>query len=908
MDPSGVSTPYSGLAILPPFDYTAADYITATVTHHRDGWVDASTGTLVAQIGKAPIATGSAAVSGGTTAQVGNTLNVPSPSWLPATGVSTYQWQYQSGSTWKNITHAILSAYAPVSTDAGHVLRVVTTRKAVGFATATFISSATAKVALAPKLVVATTGFTGTIGTGDTVTQALTWSPTPTTRAYQWEYSTTSGGTYTRIPKATSPSYVIPVSLAGKYLEVVESAALAGHVASTPFTFHLGQVQPDKLTLLTAPKITHVGTQFTATGAKFSPSIPAGDVEYHWEYYDENDSSLVDDSGASVPTRNLAGHPQSHWVLKMVVLNAGGYTYTSPTPLLVQLGSTVPSGAITLPASQVGQAIVPSTITWLVQNPTLKYQWQYEVGTVWHSIAASAGGVAATFTPSATYYAKHLRVITTASRANYTTASVTSGITTPSAGAAPTLVGGSVPGINGYGVGSTWTAVPGTWSVPGLTFHYAWAFSVTSTGPWTTITGATGATYTPPDDLYQQYLQVTISGSKTGYLTGSIPVVSPQLQQGQLRLKVLPKVTMTAGTYTVSGNGTWLPAATGYGYDWELIDPATDASTQEGSSTSTSYTPLAADAGKEITLTVYPSRQNYNGGLGAMVVVRPGLAIAPTAGLTLTGAPVVGGTLTLGIPGWNTVNPFVQVTWYRNGAATGTNINSLTYTPVAADLGKTITTKVTATKDGYPTYVATLASSGPTFSDVVLSATVDPTISGTPQVGRIVTASTGTWNITGLSYGYQWYRSGVAIPGATASSYLLAGADYASELTVAVTASKAFYTSESDLSQAVTVDTGAYVLNTLVNPLTITGLHTLNSVLTVSVHGTWNAPVTVTLQWMVSHDGGSSWNWVYGQGGTTFALDSSNGVSVGDEIQVYVTAQAPGYFEYENPSSIVTVS
>src|SRR6201999_989537 len=152
-----------------------------------DGWTDASTGTLVAQIGTAPVSTGSVAVFGGATAQVGVVLNAPSPTWTNPSGVSTSQWQYLlSGTTWKSITGATTSSYTPASTYVGHALRVVTTRKTVGFATATVISTATVKVALAPRLTVVNSGFTGALGTGDTVTEGLTWSPSPTTRTFQW--------------------------------------------------------------------------------------------------------------------------------------------------------------------------------------------------------------------------------------------------------------------------------------------------------------------------------------------------------------------------------------------------------------------------------------------------------------------------------------------------------------------------------------------------------------------------------------------------------------------------------------------------------------------------------------------------------------------------------------------------
>jgi hypothetical protein len=104
------------------------------------------------------------------------------------------------------------------------------------------------------------------------------------------------------------------------------------------------------------------------------------------------------------------------------------------------------------------------------------------------------------------------------------------------------------------------------------------------------------------------------------------------------------------------------------------------------------------------------------------------------------------------------------------------------------------------------------------------------------------------------------------------------------------------------------VDTGAYAQNSLASPLTVTGPHTLNSVLTVSVNGTWNTPVTVTLQWWISHDNGATWIYLNGQSGTTLALTAANGVAVGDKVQADVTALAPGYLEYEGSSVIVTVS
>ena len=65
-----------------------------------------------------------------------------------------------------------------------------------------------------------------------------------------------------------------------------------------------------------------------------------------------------------------------------------------------------------------------------------------------------------------------------------------------------------------------------------------------------------------------------------------------------------------------------------------------------------------------------------------------------------------------------------------------------------------------------------------------------PTITGTISVGSTLTASTGTWNTTGLDFEYQWLRNGVAIAGADASTYVVAIADIGKKLSVQVIASK----------------------------------------------------------------------------------------------------------------------
>jgi hypothetical protein len=63
-----------------------------------------------------------------------------------------------------------------------------------------------------------------------------------------------------------------------------------------------------------------------------------------------------------------------------------------------------------------------------------------------------------------------------------------------------------------------------------------------------------------------------------------------------------------------------------------------------------------------------------------------------------------------------------------------------------------------------------------------------PVITGTPTEGQTLTASTGTWSNSPDSYTYQWKDDGVAISGATASTYVLTAGEVGATITVTVTA------------------------------------------------------------------------------------------------------------------------
>ncbi len=79
-----------------------------------------------------------------------------------------------------------------------------------------------------------------------------------------------------------------------------------------------------------------------------------------------------------------------------------------------------------------------------------------------------------------------------------------------------------------------------------------------------------------------------------------------------------------------------------------------------------------------------------------------------------------------------------------------------------------------------------------------VAAVLAPQVSGAAKIGSTLTSTTGTWNTKGLTFSRQWLRSGAAIPGATAATYKVSGADVGKRLSVRVTATKAGKVGRSD--------------------------------------------------------------------------------------------------------------
>lgn len=121
-----------------------------------------------------------------------------------------------------------------------------------------------------------------------------------------------------------------------------------------------------------------------------------------------------------------------------------------------------------------------------------------------------------------------------------------------------------------------------------------------------------------------------------------------------------------------------------------------------------------------------------------------------------------------------------------------------------------------------------------------------PRVSGTTTVGQTLTATTSSWG-SRVEVGYQWYRNGAAISGATGYRYTLQPADALKPVTVAVTGFRPTYTPTLRTAPNTAPVTPARLTGTP-SPK-IVGTLSVGNRLSVSA-GSWTpSPVSLRYQW-----------------------------------------------------------
>jgi subtilisin family serine protease len=324
---------------------------------------------------------------------------------------------------------------------------------------------------------------------------------------------------------------------------------------------------------------------------------------------------------------------------------------------------------------------------------------------------------------------------------------------------------------------------------PVATFTYQWRRDGAM------ISGATNAAYSPVGRDAGKRLSVTVVGTADGYLpTAVTSEPSAVIEPGKIKATD-PAIsgTVRVGSTLRALSGSWT-SGTRFTYQWMAGGAAISGAT------AFTYTPKAADRGKQLTVTITGSRKGYVGTSRTSPAKTVGYGVYSQGRPRLDSAPVPGATVKIVAP---PSTPTASTTTYQwmvdDWPLRGQTGSSFTIPPTWHN--RTISVSVTRKGSGYTT--TTVASTGRKIG-TRFAAIPTPRITGTSRVGSTVRVDPGTWR-PGAYVTYQWYSSGVPIAGATATSYRIAGAHLGKKLSVVVTGRKTGYATTDKSSASVPV-------------------------------------------------------------------------------------------------------
>lgn len=554
-----------------------------------------------------------------------------------------------------------------------------------------------------------------------------------------------------------------------------------------------------------------------------------------------------------------------------VTVTAGTATTSISPTLVANPGSgTIDTTGATATVSGTpteGQTLTANSSGWPTTGTVLNYQWQYYDGSVWQPIV---GAISNTYTLDGTYYNRTLRVAVTGARIGYVpSAEIYSAATAAVAHAFTTA---PIPTITGTpAVGQTLTANTGTWAPTPTSYTYQWYYG------GAIIPGETASTYTVTNFVVGWPITVAVTALKTDY-PNTTRTSSATLSVGAL-MTVTPAPTISGtavvGKTLTAVNGAWTPSNVAFAYQWNRGGVAISGAT------ASSYTLVAADLNYSISVTVTATATGFTTTIRSSAgtsTVLDRLTTTPTP--TITGNTTVGSVLTANPGTWAPAPVTLAYQWFRNSVAIA-GATATTYTLTSADDLTFITLKVTGSRAGYGDETVTSAN-----FQVGKPLTLHPTplLTGNHWVGQTLKAIAGRWD-TGATVTFQWFRAGVAVPGATRSSYLLTSADVGKTITVATTGTLATFVPKTETSAASKVILTGRPFVRAPKP-TISGNARVGANLTVN-RGVWNpTPSKYYYQW-------------YRNGvaiaGATKSTYKTTAADLGANITVSVKAAKTGY-------------
>ena len=399
--------------------------------------------------------------------------------------------------------------------------------------------------------------------------------------------------------------------------------------------------------------------------------------------------------------------------------------------------------------------------------------------------------------------------LTGAQLANHYQASVTAAAAATSAASAQVgaaaPVNTALPVVSGTAqVGQVLSVSNGSWSNSPTSFAYQWQSAAASSGPFGDVAGATGASYTAASADNGRYLRAVVTAANAG---GQASAQSAPVGPVAAATATPVTVSFTVGASGDDGDVS-LRSSVGNGYP-----PSGTA----GPYTTGNYFTV----GKR---NAFGNYQIFDGLVRFDTSSLPDNAQISSATLSIYAVGKVDGDGRSLIGSWYSAAnwPIDAPDWTADAGTT-----ALTGTPLSALTTNTTNTLTLQTPTlinltGYTGLRLGLSGNAPANDNYLQIAAIDgtnpaarltvtylappppapvntalPVVSGTAQVGQVLSVSNGSWSNSPTSFAYQWQSAAASsgpfgdVAGATGASYTAASADNGRYLRAVVTAANA---------------------------------------------------------------------------------------------------------------------
>ncbi|HRN80353.1 MAG TPA: M36 family metallopeptidase [Ferruginibacter sp.] len=762
----------------------------------------------------------------------------------------TYQWQVSTdgGNTWGNIPTATTATLTLTGVTAGQNntrYRVITGNTCPSSVTSTGVTLTVNNPAA-----ITTQPVNQSVCSGNNTSFSVTASGTGL--AYQWQVSIDGGANWTDLTGATSSTLNIngaTVNLNGnRYRAIVTGCSGAINSAAVTLTVL------ETASILTAPSNVNA---CSGTDAVFSVSAAGTNITYQWQVSTDGGNTWSNVSGANTATFTIPAvtGPMNNNRVRVIVSNTCAGSLTSSAAILTV---SVAAAITTQPANATVCSGNNTSFSVSATGSNNTYQWQVSTdgGNTWNNITGATGVTLNINNAAASLNNNRYRVVVTScsgalsSNAAVLTVNESASITTQPA---------NVNACSGSDAVFSVTAA-------GQAVTYQWQVSTNGGTTWNNVPGATAAVLTVPavdGSLNNNRYRVVLDNACTSNLISNpailtVSVAATITAQPQSATVCAGENTAFNVTATGTANSYQWQVSTNGGTTWNNITGATFATLSLNSVDATFN-------GLTYRVVVTSCAGALNSGTATLTVNSPvSITTQPVDVTACTGNDAV---FNIALNG---TNPSIQWQVSTDGGTTWNNVPGATAT--------TLTVSNLSTSDNgnrYRVVLSNICTTNLTSSVATLTISATAAI-GTQPVNTTVCAGTNaSFSVaaTGSGLGYQWQVSTDGgntwndITGATAANLTLNNVsitDNGNTYRVLVTScSPGVITSSAanlEVNAAATITT---------QPVAAAACPGGDVSFTVTASG-----ISLTYQWQVSTDGGTTWNTIAGATGTTLNVNA----------------------------------